>query len=344
MISAVPKSLSDMTANWLAEVLSAQSAMGGVVISDVKVTQATKWNVADTAFLEVTYGQSAPQLPRKLFAKLRPEVDPLAELFPGEQRFYEDARTADLPVAPCFAAIREQDTGATCILLQDLRETHTPTDWPLPPTLERCKQAVGSLAKVHAHWLQQASDALHERDENLSAHVSELLPAFFAAMGDRLPKERASLLERACSQAPRLKAKRYESGRPVTRIHGDAHFWNVLYPIDSNVGEALLIDWEDWRIDFAAADLAFLIAMHWYPDRRRRYEKALLQDYLSVFCAHGARGIAWDELWQDYRLGHICNAVIPIFQHAAGHAHGSWWSHLERWFLAFDDLDCRDLL
>jgi len=36
--------------------------------------------------------------------------------------------------------------------------------------------------------------------------------------------------------------------------------------------------------------------------------------------------------------------IVPIFQYQAGNAHASWWSHLERWFLAFEDLDCRELI
>jgi hypothetical protein len=31
-----------------------------------------------------------------------------------------------------------------------------------------------------------------------------------------------------------------------------------------------LFDWDSWRIDAGSDDLAYMIAMHWYPDRRRR--------------------------------------------------------------------------
>jgi hypothetical protein len=35
--------------------------------------------------------------------------------------------------------------------------------------------------------------------------------------------------------------------------------------------------------------------------------------------------------------------AIPVFQHANKPA-AIWWSHLERVFLAFDDLGCEELL
>jgi len=35
---------------------------------------------------------------------------------------------------------------------------------------------------------------------------------------------------------------------------------------------------------------------------------------------------------------------IPVFQHSAKLPAAIWWSHLERIFLAFDDLGCEELL
>jgi hypothetical protein len=35
---------------------------------------------------------------------------------------------------------------------------------------------------------------------------------------------------------------------------------------------------------------------------------------------------------------------VPVFQHANKLSALIWWSHLERIFLAFDDLGCEELL
>jgi len=37
-----------------------------------------------------------------------------------------------------------------------------------------------------------------------------------------------------------------------------------------------LFDWNGWRIGIAASDLAYMMALHWYPDRRQRLERKLL--------------------------------------------------------------------
>lgn len=52
--------------------------------------------------------------------------------------------------------------------------------------------------------------------------------------------------------------------------HGDAHVWNLLYPREGvTAAGILLIDWDTWRIGRAAADLAYMMAVHWYPERAR---------------------------------------------------------------------------
>jgi len=40
--------------------------------------------------------------------------------------------------------------------------------------------------------------------------------------------------------------------------------------------EVRVIDWESWHISTATMDLAHMMAMHWYPDRRNRMERLLL--------------------------------------------------------------------
>lgn len=342
---SVPSKPSEITATWLEDVLANFLADNRKLkVNNIQIEPAVKWNQAETAFIRVGYDQEASDFPARLFVKLRGEADPLSDIFPGEQRFYHDARNADVPIAPCFAAIADDKTGATCVLLEDLRATHVAAQWPLPPSLDQCREALASLAKVHAFWRQHAGPDLDTREKRLGEHVSEMLPEFIAMLGDRLPRDRAELLIEACRKTPALKSKFYNSKQHVTRVHGDAHFWNVLYPKNTSQGEALLIDWEDWRVDFAGTDLALLIAMHWYPDRRARHERDLLQHYLTHLNSHLDESVMWNEFWHEYRLGLICNAAIPIFQQSVGNAHASWWSHLERWFLSFEDLNCEELL
>ena len=46
----------------------------------------------------------------------------------------------------------------------------------------------------------------------------------------------------------------------------------------------------------------------------------------------------------DYRLGHLHNSIVPLFQLNMGEPGEGWWPHVGRLFLSYDDLDCGALL
>jgi len=127
--------------------------------------------------------------------------------------------------------------------------------------------------------------------------------------------------------------------------HGDAHVWNLLYPRDGAPGAGIrLIDWDNWRIGRAAADLAYMMAVHWYPERRVRLEARLLERYHAGLRAHGVADYSLERLREDYRLSVIGHLAIPIWQQTLGIHPAIWWPHLHRTIAAFEDLDCAALL
>ena len=105
-----------------------------------------------------------------------------------------------------------------------------------------------------------------------------------------------------------------------------------------------LFDWEGWRVDVATDDLAYMMALHWFPDHRRRHERDLLDCYHAELLAHGVSGYDRRALDDDYRLSVLWQIATPVWQAANNIPSGIWWHHLERIFLAIDDLGCRDFL
>jgi len=87
-----------------------------------------------------------------------------------------------------------------------------------------------------------------------------------------------------------------------------------------------------------------MMALHWFPDHRRRYERHLLDHYHATLRANGVGGYDRQALDDDYRLSVLWQITIPVWQAAYNIPSGIWWHHLERIFLAIDDLGCRDLL
>jgi thiamine kinase-like enzyme len=162
--------------------------------------------------------------------------------------------------------------------------------------------------------------------------IAKHLPAFFDAHGDSMTAEGRRIYERVFSSRLRPWLRLAEP-RALTVIHGDAHAWNFLFP-RAGPGPAFLIDWQLWHLDLGARDLAFLMALHWYPGRRRELEPALLRSYHDGLLAHGV----------DYRRCVVRNLTLPIIFWSRRMKPEGWWHRLECALAAYRDLACDELL
>jgi hypothetical protein len=269
-----------------------------------------------------------------------------------EIAFYRNVAPAPpAGVVPCcFEAVEATDTGAWHLLLEDLTDSHfVATEWPLPPTLTQCESIMQAWARFHAAWWDDPrlgaavgnwSDA--EGWEQPLQNLAKLFAHFTERFGEMIPPERRNLYRRLLDRAPDLLA-RYSSHRNLTLIHGDAHWWNCFVPRHGG-DDVRLLDWEEWSIDTASDDLAYMMAMLWYPDRRRRIERPLLDRYHAALLAQGVRGYDRQALDDDYRLSALWLIMRPVAQAANNIPPRVWWPNLERIMLAVDDLGCRELL
>jgi hypothetical protein len=253
------------------------------------------------------------------------------------------------PLVRCLAAIDDGDENVGTVVLEDLRATHDHPPWPIPPSRNRCEGAIDALANVHAQWweaptLGNTVGQLHTA-ESLTSMVQGItthLPAFIDAFGDALTSEVLRVYERVfgSSLQPWM---RLTDPHALTIIHGDAHTWNFLFP-RAGAGPTFLIDWQLWHVDLGVRDLAFLMALHWYPSRRRELELPLIQHYYEDLLAHGVASYPFDELWLDYRRCVVRNLTFPIIIWNRGMKPEGWWHRLECALAAYHDLGCEELL
>jgi hypothetical protein len=197
---------------------------------------------------------------------------------PHEVAFYMEVAAA-MPagyVPHCFGAHWDQDSGAWHLLLEDLSKSHSvATQWPLPPTLAQSESIIRMRARFHAFWWGDPrlrinvgtwQDA-HANEQSLK-RLAKQYESFADDLGDRLSTGRRKHYARLFDAAPRLTA-RYHSRHHLTVIQGDAHVWNCFLP-RAGSADARLFDWDAWRIDVGSDDLAYMMAIHWYPDLRHR--------------------------------------------------------------------------
>jgi ecdysteroid kinase len=270
-----------------------------------------------------------------------------------EVAFYTEVATvmATRLVPRCFEAAWDAETNAWHLLLEDLTDSHViATTWPLPPTKGQCERIVHARARFHAEWWDDprlgASVGKWDGPDAMGNHLktfAERFARFADRLGDRLARERLALYERFIDAAPRL-LSRYYSHLNVTIVQGDAHVWNGFLLRDGATDDVRFFDWDSWRVDVGADDLAYMMAMHWYPDLRSRLERPLLDRYHSALVTQGVQGYDRRALDDDYHLSVLWQIATPVWQAANDIPPVIWWNNLERIMLAVDDLGCRELL
>ncbi len=290
--------------------------------------------------LAITYSTDASgTCPLHCLAKLSsPETFMLGAL---EANFYLLMREHQFQngLPQIYAVHIDQAAQSSAVLMEELQQTNPPTEWPIPPDLETCHRAVDALANFHGAWanteLAINTFKAQEASGRFGAErMSGLAEALINRLGDGLSTSRQTLLLDIAARYPVELTRRFTNGSNGTLAHGDAHFWNFLFPADSSK-PAVMVDWQLWCADLGTADLAYMLGLHWFPERRQRFERDLVSRYADA-CNRPA-----EQTWEDYRFsasGLIARAAL----YASVIPAAVWWPHLERAFNVFDDLGCAE--
>ena len=240
------------------------------------------------------------------------------------------------------------ELGQSNLLYDDISETHAPPLPMLPTDQPTTLKLVEILASLHRQWWEHPDlrrDGAYAKilDDLPTFVLNQVVPQFasFAdMMGDRLSDKRRRWYERILAALPHpLWRARMAEHRAVTLVHGDAHVWNFLLP-KQPADSILLIDWELWHVNLPTYDLAYMLALRMFPERRARIE----QDILRHYHAHlNIPGYTWQDLLNDYRLAVVYQTIWPIFWHRFV-ATEVWFQFWEDIMSAFEDLGCEELV
>lgn len=345
-----------VTPGWLTSVLRKSGFLkrGKVLYVQNKLTKTLILSVVSR--LEVGYSSDAPaSVPSKLFLKIsRPDLSKTDFHEPNskEVEFYRTiAREMnDPPFIHCYDAAYSSESGKSHLLLDDLSETHFQSESPLPPSDLYCELAMDCMAQLHAYWwehprLGEGIGKLFDECE-LNAFVGEVeknVISFIDFLGDGLSVERRKIYDQLLTSKYKI-WRRLTSATGLTVTHGDAHWWNLLYPRDTDKQRVRLFDWQLWHVDVGARDLAFMIALGGYSERRGSMEQNLMRRYYESLIERGVRNYTWDECWNDYRWAALRNLNVPVVQWSQGRSAKLWWGNLERAMLAYEELGCSELL
>ena len=356
-MTSVLTSLEQATPEWLTMTLQRQGCLPQGRVTAIEQTPIDA--SSEVAHLQVHYSGDAPAAaPAHLLLKITwPDLEQrMRQRNKKEIAFYQAlGDSASYPfMMRCYDAVYVSGEIDRFHLLLDDPSTTTHSAYQhshVPPTREQRGMIIDTLGRLHAYWWDSpllASKCAEMRGEpairDMQGWAERTLPAFLDFLGDRVSPERQRLYETICEGLfPKL-LERLAQGRNLTLTHGDIHVGNFLYPRDPAQHGVLIIDWKMVEVTLGTSDLAYMMALMWFPDLRARVEQDLLRRYHAILSEQGVATYSWDDLWYDYRLmvmRHFCTAMWgwSVRQNS-----GIWWNHLERITRAVQDLRCLELL
>jgi aminoglycoside phosphotransferase (APT) family kinase protein len=342
----------EITPEWLAAALGGENREAAPAVTSLVVERWRAKTLSDLYRLRVAY-RDAEDLPATFILKLA-RIDADASLASRrrwkEHEFYTRVAAVmlDPPVPRLFAAAFDPASHRSYLLIEDLTDTHGAPQAPLPPTPEQLVGDVDCLARIHAVWWEhpELAAAVAERHPGWiaerSAGTRRRLRRFLDSFGEQIPRASREALDTACAGWETI--LRRSAAMPLTVVHGDAHPWNFLSPVDPNGNGTRLLDWEGWSIEPGPHDLASLIALHLPVDERRALEEELVARYVAGLAREGVTGYEPATVYDDYRLAVARRVLSPVGLWSRGTRARSWWPALEHITAAFHDLRCADLL
>lgn len=346
-MQAVVTSLDGVTPAWLTVVLQ-RHGQHTHIVQHIKVTHTHDEQLHSISYrFEAQWLPEAPAaLPTHFFLKLPRQRDNEGVTSAGarEVAMYQflAAHADGLPVIPCYDAVYDANQRRYHLLLADLTDTHDQPAWHLDIGETYVQRTVDCLAQLHAYWWGRTEHcqpiaALATADQ-VAADVQALqkaLPGFLAALEAECSAEETRLFTRLVAAAPRLWARRLNPSNP-TLVHGDAHFWNFLYPRIDTTQPTSILDWQQQHIDWGVSDLAYMLGLR-YPHRTAANEYAFVQRYHAELVQRGIAGYAWQACWNDYRRAIVEQALIPIYWYACGLPEPLWRLVVPRAIAAYHD-------
>ena len=337
-----------MTPERLPQLLRARGYLHSGSVVAITTTQTFESPTAYVYLLHPTYSSHASDhAPARLALKsYKHGVSSL--LISREVTFYSVLvpSVSRLPIARCYAAEYDPETGIAYCLLEDRTMTHRAGTLTAIASEVQLRAVVEALAQLHAafwnhpyvlHTLLPSTVEVFVDD---FTYHRQRLNELSRALGNRLPVDWQAILSKFIDRAHDLQLARLTTQGDLTLAHSDPHLGNVLFPRNADADHALLIDFAFARTWWGSRDVAFALTFATDPPQRRAVESALVQHYHARLEQYGIKNYSREQCWHDYRMGVVANLRTVLGSRKEPYA----WHRLERAIHAYIDLACDELL
>ena len=182
------------------------------------------------------------------------------------------------------------------------------------------RATVRQLADQHAAWWDDASLAgiawlpiwnQPEMVAFVASGYAQVWPGCQAAFGDSLDTADIALGSRLAENlAPLMEAI---AAPPVTLLHGDARYDNLLFDAADATVPPRTVDWQFVAVGRGAQDIAYFLTQSADADLAAAHEDDLVAAYHARLVENGVAGYSLDACWDDYRRCALYSLVYPVF-------------------------------
>jgi hypothetical protein len=273
----------DLTCAWLTE------ALGTGPVTDFRFERIGTGQMSECYRVALRYADGASG-PASVVLKVA-ATDPSSRqtglalgLYEREVRFYTDVapHLPAGPVAPCYHAVFDGESGAFDLLLGDAVPAAA-GDEIHGATAEQARLALAELGRMHGPVL--GSNVLSQADWlNRDAPLNQtIISGLYAAFTDRydamITPEQRRVCDRLVESFDAYLAAEGEPGRPQGLVHGDYRLDNMLFG-DAGADRALtVVDWQTVTWGPALTDVAYFIGCALPVEQRREHYDTLLRAY-----------------------------------------------------------------
>ena len=312
MVAAIPGSINDVNADWLAEATGLKIRTAEIGIIGVGV------GVASAVYRAKLTGENCPA---SVIIKM-PALDEAAvftssilRMYIREVRFFKSlAKECPVITPKSFYGEINEETSHFAMVLEDL-VGHRIIDQTLGIGIEDARRAVDALAKIHAKWWGKA-DGLAADGTTIAFSdpiYPAVLPFVFAEGWEKVKKEldlSESMLKIGEKFAPEIGNLMLSlMAGPTTLAHGDFRADNMMFTKDNDF---ILYDFQLIGTGSGAYDLAYFVTQSLTAQDASKYEGELFERWLEGLRANGVTDIDRDRLWLQYRGTALFCLVYPV--------------------------------
>ena len=308
----IPTTPADLNPGWLTDCLRANGTLAKACVIAAKASPIG----VDASFtggslyrISLAYDHPEPAAPGSLVAKLAPTNPEMRAIMQRancrEVAFYRSlAGQQNPPVAQCYHADFDAETGASILLLQDL------TSLRAVPFTKGCgpadaKRVIEALATLHAKWWNAPALSPLSGASLLDEYsFAQVWPHYMQKMqpilqGIEIPTSFLKLGDFIAQNEGQVFTHLFETA-PITRLHRDVQADNVLFAKPKGRAGAILFDWQFSGKGRGAYDVGYFLISSVDHAQRRNMERGLVAHYNAELHRLGVTAYSLAQCWADY--------------------------------------------